>query len=55
MKTALVHSPDYVRFDYGPGHRYWHTNQDTLDKVSPRSMQIVGEVVLESLQRLMQR
>ncbi len=48
-----VPAADLIDFDYGPSHRYWHTNQDTLDKVSPRSMQIVGEVVLESLQRLM--
>ncbi|MCI0404270.1 MAG: M28 family peptidase [Acidobacteria bacterium] len=50
-----VPAADLIDFDYGPGHRYWHTPQDTLDKVSPRSMQIVGEVVLESLRRLMQR
>jgi Zn-dependent M28 family amino/carboxypeptidase len=50
-----VPAVDLIDFDYGPGHRYWHTPQDTLDKISPRSMQIVGEVVLESLRRLMQR
>ena len=50
-----VPAADLIDFDYGPGHRYWHTPQDTLDKVSPRSMEIVGEVVLESLRRLMQR
>jgi Zn-dependent M28 family amino/carboxypeptidase len=50
-----VPAVDLIDFDYGPGHRYWHTNQDTLDKISPRSMEIAGEVVLESLRRLMQR
>jgi Zn-dependent M28 family amino/carboxypeptidase len=50
-----VPAVDLIDFDFGPGHRYWHTPQDTLDKISPRSMQIVGEVVLESLRRLMQR
>jgi len=50
-----VPAVDLIDFDYGPGHRYWHTPQDSLDKVSPRSMQIVGDVVLESLHRLMQR
>jgi Zn-dependent M28 family amino/carboxypeptidase len=50
-----VPAVDLIDFDFGPGHRYWHTPQDTLDKISPRSMQIVGEVVLESLPRLMQR
>ena len=40
---------------YGPGYgsnAYWHTDQDTLDKLSPRSMEIVGQVVLESLPEL---
>ncbi len=50
-----VPAVDLIDFDYGPQNRYWHTNQDTLDKVSPRSMEIVGNVVLEALNRLMQR
>lgn len=33
---------DIIDFDYP----YWHTSQDTLDKISAESMQIVGEVVL---------
>jgi len=28
---------------------YWHTPQDMLDKVSPRSLQTVGDVILASL------
>ncbi|MBI3405491.1 MAG: M28 family peptidase, partial [Acidobacteria bacterium] len=28
---------------------YWHTSGDTLDKISPRSLAIVGHTVLESL------
>jgi len=31
---------------------YWHTPQDTLDKVSPRSLAITGHVFLESLKQL---
>lgn len=34
---------------------YWHTEQDTLDKLSPRSFQVVGEVILETLRRLSRR
>jgi glutaminyl-peptide cyclotransferase len=34
-----------IDFDYPP----WHTAQDTLDKVSARSLAIVGEVVREAL------
>ncbi len=38
-----------IDFDYGP---YWHTPEDTLDKLSPRSLQIVGEVLLDALPTL---
>ena len=34
-----------IDFDYAP----WHTADDTLDKVSARSLQVVGEVVLDAL------
>jgi Zn-dependent M28 family amino/carboxypeptidase len=50
-----VPAVDLIDFDYGPGNRYWHTSDDTIDKVSSRSLQIVGEVVLEAVARLSQR
>ncbi|MDE3169917.1 MAG: M28 family peptidase [Acidobacteriota bacterium] len=31
---------------------YWHTTQDTLDKLSPRNIAIVGHVILASLDEL---
>jgi glutaminyl-peptide cyclotransferase len=31
---------------------YWHTPQDTMDKLSPRSFSIVGHVILESVAEL---
>jgi hypothetical protein len=34
---------------------YWHTPQDTLDKISPRSLAIVGYVILESVAELQKR
>jgi glutaminyl-peptide cyclotransferase len=34
---------------------YWHTPQDTLDKISPRSLAIVGQVILESVAELQRR
>ena len=41
-----------IDFDYGPGNRYWHSREDTLDKVSPRSLQVVGDVLLEVIEEL---
>ncbi|HVS74967.1 MAG TPA: M28 family peptidase [Candidatus Acidoferrales bacterium] len=34
---------------------YWHTPQDTLDKISARSLAVVGHVLLESLPELARR
>jgi len=33
-------------------YSYWHTEQDTIDKVSPRSLAIVGHVTLETIAEL---
>lgn len=37
------------------GYPYWHTAEDTLDKISANSLRVVGEVVLGSLPRIEQR
>jgi Zn-dependent M28 family amino/carboxypeptidase len=34
---------------------YWHTPQDTLDKISPRSLAIVGHTLLETIKELQQK
>jgi Zn-dependent M28 family amino/carboxypeptidase len=43
---------DLIDFEYGYGEAFWHTPEDTLDKLSPRSLEIVGKVVLESVRLL---
>ncbi len=48
---AGVPAVNLIDFDYGPGHSWWHTEQDTLDKLSPGSFQIVGDVLLEFIRR----
>ena len=35
-------------------YKYWHTPEDTLDKISAKSMKIVGDVLLESLTKIEQ-
>lgn len=52
---AGVPAVDLIDFDYGPGNRYWHSREDTVDKLSARSLGVIGEVVLETLRRLEQR
>lgn len=42
LQKAGIHTIDVVDFNYP----YWHTTQDTLDKVSAQSLQIVGDVAM---------
>ena len=50
--NAGVPAVDLIDFDYGPGNRYWHTAQDTVEHCSAQSLEIVGRVVLASLDTL---
>lgn len=50
--TAGVNALDLIDFDFGPGNSYWHTAQDTVDKLSAHSFQVVGDVLLEVIRRL---
>jgi len=47
-----VASVDIIDFDGYTAPGYWHTAQDTLDKISPRSLAIVGHVILETVNQL---
>jgi len=47
-----VNALDLIDFDYGPDNAYWHTEQDTLDKLSAHSFEVVGNVLVEVLRRL---
>ncbi len=40
---------DVIDLDYGPGNSYHHTLQDTMDKISAKSLKIVGDVALALL------
>jgi glutaminyl-peptide cyclotransferase len=47
-----VRALNLIDFEYGPDHSWWHTKEDTMDKLSPKSLEIVGRVVHEALRRL---
>lgn len=40
---------DLIDFTYGYNNSFWHTPQDTIDKLSARSLQITGDVILETI------
>jgi Zn-dependent M28 family amino/carboxypeptidase len=46
-----VRAVDLIDFDYGPENSYWHTNKDTLDKLSAHSFQVVGDVLMDLVRR----
>jgi len=50
-----VPSIDIIDLDYGPNNSYHHTAQDTLDKISARSLTIDGDVFLETIRLVDQR
>jgi glutaminyl-peptide cyclotransferase len=50
-----VPSVDIIDWDGFQDPKYWHTDQDTLDKVSPRSVAIVGHVILETVNELQKK
>jgi Zn-dependent M28 family amino/carboxypeptidase len=43
---------DLIDFDYGYNNVFWHTPQDTPDKLSPKSLEIVGSTILETIRIL---
>jgi peptidase M28-like protein len=47
-----VPSADLIDFTYGYNNVFWHTPQDTVDKLSPKSLDIVGCVILETVRLL---
>lgn len=48
LNEVGIRTIDVIDFDY----RWWHTPQDTADKVSARTLGIVGDVVLTVIRRL---
>jgi Zn-dependent M28 family amino/carboxypeptidase len=50
-----VPSIDVIDLDYGYNNVFHHTAQDTIDKLSPRSLEIVGNTILEAIRMLDRR
>jgi Zn-dependent M28 family amino/carboxypeptidase len=46
---------DIIDFTYGYNNVFWHTPQDTVDKLSPQSLAITTDVVLETIRLVNQR
>jgi Zn-dependent M28 family amino/carboxypeptidase len=52
FRQAGIPAVDLIDFEFGsaPGlNDYWHTEKDTLDKISPHSLEVVGRTTLRLL------
>ena len=49
MLKAGIPAVDIIDLDYGYNNAYHHSPQDTIDKLSPKSLAIAGDVVLETI------
>jgi Zn-dependent M28 family amino/carboxypeptidase len=49
---AGIDSLDIIQLNSYP---YWHTKDDTLDKVSAKSLKIVGDAIIASLPKIEER
>ena len=47
-----VPAVDLIDFEYGYGNAFWHTAEDKVDKLSPKSLEITGSVVRETIRIL---
>jgi len=46
LQRVGIRAIDVIDFEFGPGNSFWHTTEDTIDKVSAESLQAVGDVAL---------
>lgn len=47
-----VNALDLIDFDYGPNNGYWHNDQDTMDKLSAHSLEVIGNVLIHVIHNL---
>jgi glutaminyl-peptide cyclotransferase len=47
-----VPSADVIDLDYGYNNVFHHSPQDTMDKLNPKSLEVVGDTILETIHML---
>lgn len=50
LQRVGIRAIDLIDFSYGPSNAWWHSPEDTMDKISARSLGIVGDVALRLVQ-----
>lgn len=52
LNEVGIKTINLIDFNYpDESNRYWHTMDDTVDKCSPRSLEVVGKVLLNVIYR----
>jgi len=51
LNEAGLPTANLIDFSYGPGHAWWHTPEDTPDKVAAETLEVVGSLVAEWVYR----
>jgi hypothetical protein len=51
QRIARISAIDLIDFDY----LYWHTADDTIDRIAPESLQMIGAVTLHHLRKALQK
>ena len=46
---AGIPAVDLIDFSYGPDNRYWHTKEDTMDKISAESLKTAADAALRTV------
>ena len=52
FSQAGVNVLDVIDFTYGRNNAYWHNSEDTVDKLSAHSFQVVGDVIVALVKSL---
>lgn len=52
FKNIGIPVVDVIDFNYGFNNLFHHTTEDTMDKISPKSLQIIGDTVMETIRAL---
>ena len=53
LTLLLFKAINLIDFSYGPDNSYWHTPQDTMDKISEESLLKSGKIIAELLNILL--
>lgn len=48
-----IPSADLIDFEYGPDNLYWHTGEDTMDRISAESLGAVSRLTMRTIWNLM--